>query len=70
VLNSVTGAAQGAGLELLALGGRFVETRKRNLYGDTRLGLFTVPAQPRVLRRRPRGAVAQRSGLASKLVTG
>jgi polyketide synthase 5 len=40
VLNSATGAAQRAGLELLALGGRFVEIGKRDIYGDTRLGLF------------------------------
>ncbi|HVQ48627.1 MAG TPA: sulfolipid-1 biosynthesis phthioceranic/hydroxyphthioceranic acid synthase, partial [Mycobacterium sp.] len=40
VLNSVTGAAQRAGLELLALGGRFVEIGKRDIYSDTRLGLF------------------------------
>jgi polyketide synthase 5 len=40
VLNSVTGAAQRAGLESLALGGRFVEIGKRDIYGDTRLGLF------------------------------
>ena len=40
VLNSVSGAAQRAGLELLALGGRFVEIGKRDIYGDTRLGLF------------------------------
>jgi polyketide synthase 5 len=40
VLNSLTGAAQRAGLELLALGGRFVEIGKRDIYGDTRLGLF------------------------------
>ena len=40
VLNSVTGAAQRAGLELLALGGRFVEIGKRDIYADTRLGLF------------------------------
>lgn len=40
VLNSVTGAAQLAGLNLLALGGRFVEIGKRDIYGDTRLGLF------------------------------
>ena len=42
VLNSVTGAAQRAGLELLAVGGRFVEIGKRDIYGDTRLGLFPV----------------------------
>ena len=40
VLNSVFGAAQRAGLELLAFGGRFVEIGKRDIYGDTKLGLF------------------------------
>lgn len=40
VLNSVSGAAQRAGLELLALGGRFIEIGKRDIYGDTRMGLF------------------------------
>jgi len=40
VLNSATGAAQRAGLELLSFGGRFVELGKRDIYGDTRLGLF------------------------------
>ena len=40
VLNSVTGAAQRAGFELLAFGGRFVEIGKRDIYGNTRLGLF------------------------------
>jgi polyketide synthase 5 len=40
VLNSVIGAAQRAGLELLAFGGRFIEIGKRDIYGDTRLGLF------------------------------
>ncbi|OBH17605.1 type I polyketide synthase [Mycobacterium sp. E3247] len=40
VLNSLPGAAQRAGIELLALGGRFVELGKRDIYGDTRLGLF------------------------------
>jgi polyketide synthase 5 len=40
VLNSVPGAAQRAGLELLAMGGRFIEIGKRDIYGDTRLGLF------------------------------
>jgi polyketide synthase 5 len=40
VLNSLTGAAQRAGLELLAFGGRFVEIGKRDIYGDTRMGLF------------------------------
>ena len=40
VLNSVTGAAQRAGLELLAFRGRFIEIGKRDIYGDTRLGLF------------------------------
>ncbi|MEI7715174.1 MAG: sulfolipid-1 biosynthesis phthioceranic/hydroxyphthioceranic acid synthase, partial [Mycobacterium sp.] len=40
VLNSVTGAAQLAGIKLLALGGRFVEIGKRDIYGDTKMGLF------------------------------
>ena len=40
VLNSATGAAQRAGIELLALGGRFVEIGKRDIYGDSKLGLF------------------------------
>ncbi|BBZ28131.1 polyketide synthase [Mycolicibacterium madagascariense] len=40
VLNSVTGPAQRASLELLTFGGRFVEIGKRDIYGDTRLGLF------------------------------
>ncbi|MGB8391454.1 sulfolipid-1 biosynthesis phthioceranic/hydroxyphthioceranic acid synthase [Mycobacterium sp.] len=40
VLNSLPGAAQRAGLELLAFSGRFVEIGKRDIYGDTRLGLF------------------------------
>ncbi|MBV9321528.1 MAG: SDR family NAD(P)-dependent oxidoreductase, partial [Mycobacterium sp.] len=40
LLNSVTGAAQRAGIELLALGGRFIEIGKRDIYGDSRLGLF------------------------------
>lgn len=40
VLNSLPGAAQRAGIELLASGGRFVELGKRDIYGDTHLGLF------------------------------
>jgi polyketide synthase 5 len=40
VLNSVIGAAQRTGVELLAFGGRFVEIGKRDIYGDTRLGLL------------------------------
>jgi polyketide synthase 5 len=40
VLNSLPGAAQRAGLELLAPGGRFVEIGKRDIYGDTKMGLF------------------------------
>ncbi len=40
VLNSLTGAAQRAGLELLSIGGRFVEIGKRDVYANTRLGLF------------------------------
>ena len=40
VLNSLPGAAQRAGIELLAFGGRFIEIGKRDIYGETRLGLF------------------------------
>ncbi|MCV7077432.1 sulfolipid-1 biosynthesis phthioceranic/hydroxyphthioceranic acid synthase, partial [Mycobacterium szulgai] len=40
VLNSVWGAAQRAGIKLLAVGGRFVEIGKRDIYGDTKLGLY------------------------------
>ena len=40
VLNSLTGAAQRAGLELLAIGGRFVEIGKRDVYANSRLGLY------------------------------
>jgi polyketide synthase 5 len=40
VLNSLTGAAQRAGLELLSVGGRFVEIGKRDVYANTRLELF------------------------------
>ncbi|CAN5788215.1 phthioceranic/hydroxyphthioceranic acid synthase [soil metagenome] len=40
VLNSLTGAAQLAGFELLAVGGRFIEIGKRDVYGNTRLGLL------------------------------
>ncbi|WP_298242745.1 sulfolipid-1 biosynthesis phthioceranic/hydroxyphthioceranic acid synthase [uncultured Bradyrhizobium sp.] len=39
VLNSLTGAAQRAGLDLLAAGGRFVELGKKDIYGGTWLGL-------------------------------
>ena len=35
-----TGAAQRAGLELLSIGGRFVEIGKRDVYANTRLGLY------------------------------
>jgi NADPH:quinone reductase-like Zn-dependent oxidoreductase/NAD(P)-dependent dehydrogenase (short-subunit alcohol dehydrogenase family)/acyl carrier protein len=40
VLNSLPGAAQRAGVELLSSRGRFVEIGKRDIYGDTRLGLL------------------------------
>ena len=40
VLNSLTGAAQQAGFELLATGGRFVEIGKRDVYANTRLGQY------------------------------
>jgi acyl transferase domain-containing protein/NAD(P)-dependent dehydrogenase (short-subunit alcohol dehydrogenase family)/acyl carrier protein len=40
VLNSLTGAAQRAGLELLSVGGRFVEIGKSDVYANTRLELL------------------------------
>ncbi|WIM90159.1 sulfolipid-1 biosynthesis phthioceranic/hydroxyphthioceranic acid synthase [Candidatus Mycobacterium wuenschmannii] len=40
VLNSLTGAAQRAGFELLADGGRFVEIGKRDVYANARLGMY------------------------------
>ncbi|HME78994.1 MAG TPA: sulfolipid-1 biosynthesis phthioceranic/hydroxyphthioceranic acid synthase [Mycobacterium sp.] len=40
VLNSLTGGAQRAGLELLSVGGRFVEIGRHDVYANTRLGLF------------------------------
>lgn len=40
VLNSLTGAAQRAGLDLLRIGGRFVELGKKDIYADARLGLY------------------------------
>ena len=65
VLNSLTGAAQRAGFELLAFGGRFVEIGKRDVYGNTRLGLYPVPPQPDVLLRRPGADVASSSPIGS-----
>jgi polyketide synthase 5 len=40
VLNSLTGGAQLAGLELLSVGGRFVEIGKRDVYANNRLELL------------------------------
>lgn len=40
VLNSLTGAAQRAGLEVLSIGGRFVEIGKHDVYANTQVGLF------------------------------
>lgn len=40
VLNSLTGAAQRAGLDLLRTGGRFVELGKKDIYADTQIGLY------------------------------
>ncbi len=40
VLNSLTGTAQLAGIKLLALGGRFIEIGKADIYSNTRLDLF------------------------------
>ena len=57
MLNSLTGAAQRAGLELLAFGGRFVEIGKRDIYGDTRLGLFPFRRNLTFHCRRPGDAV-------------
>lgn len=42
VLNSVNGAAQRAGIELLAHGGRFIEIGKHGSDGDIRLGLMPL----------------------------
>jgi NADPH:quinone reductase-like Zn-dependent oxidoreductase/NAD(P)-dependent dehydrogenase (short-subunit alcohol dehydrogenase family)/acyl carrier protein len=39
VLNSLTGAAQRASLDLLCFGGRFVEIGKRDIYRNAKLGL-------------------------------
>ena len=61
VLNSVTGAAQLAGLKLLALSGRFVEIGKRDIYGDTKLGLFPFRRNLTFYARRPGIAVGQPS---------
>jgi acyl transferase domain-containing protein/NADPH:quinone reductase-like Zn-dependent oxidoreductase/acyl carrier protein len=40
VLNSLTGMAQRAGIDLLAIGGRFVEIGKLDVYGHTRVDLY------------------------------
>ncbi len=40
VLNSLTGAAQRAGFELLSAGGHFVEIGKRDVYANARLGMY------------------------------
>jgi polyketide synthase 5 len=40
VLNSLTGASQRAGLEVLSIGGRFVEIGRRDVYSNSRLPLF------------------------------
>jgi polyketide synthase 5 len=42
VLNSLPGAAQRAGLEVLSIGGRFVEIGKRDVYAGARLGLVPL----------------------------
>ena len=43
VLNSLTGAAQSAGLEVLSIGGRFVEIGSRGFHANTRM----APVPPR-----------------------
>jgi acyl transferase domain-containing protein/acyl carrier protein len=40
VLNSLTGAVQRAGLDVLSVGGRFVEIGRRDVYANSRLALF------------------------------
>ncbi|MGE2725632.1 sulfolipid-1 biosynthesis phthioceranic/hydroxyphthioceranic acid synthase [Mycolicibacterium pulveris] len=40
VLNSLTGAAQRAGFELLGIDGRFVEIGKLDVYANSRLGMY------------------------------
>jgi polyketide synthase 5 len=40
VLNSLTGAAQSAGLEVLSIGGRFVEIGRRDFHANTRMAPF------------------------------
>ncbi|MGW8375459.1 type I polyketide synthase [Streptomyces sp. ODS28] len=40
VLNSLTGPAQAAGLDVLARQGRFIELGKRDIYADSRIGLL------------------------------
>ncbi|MGV0625189.1 sulfolipid-1 biosynthesis phthioceranic/hydroxyphthioceranic acid synthase [Mycolicibacter minnesotensis] len=40
VLNSLSGVAQRAGIELLSFGGRFIELGKQDVYGESWLGLF------------------------------
>ncbi|MEV3961017.1 SDR family NAD(P)-dependent oxidoreductase [Nocardia sp. NPDC050193] len=42
VLNSLSGPLLFAGLEVLDLGGRFVEIGKRDVYADTKLGLLAL----------------------------
>ena len=44
VLNSLTGAAQRAGLELLSFGGRFVEIGKRDVYAQHPAGAVSRSA--------------------------
>ncbi|MET9862669.1 type I polyketide synthase [Streptomyces smyrnaeus] len=40
VLNSLTGPAQAAGLDVLTWQGRFIELGKRDIYADSRIGLL------------------------------
>ena len=65
VLNSLTGAAQRAGFELLADGGRFVEIGKRDIYGERRLGMFPFRRNLTFHYRRPRADVGQPSATGS-----
>jgi acyl transferase domain-containing protein/acyl carrier protein len=40
VLNTLTGPAMRAGLDLLRTGGRFIELAKKDIYADSKIGLF------------------------------
>ncbi|MFC8538154.1 SDR family NAD(P)-dependent oxidoreductase [Streptomyces sp. NPDC057249] len=78
VLNSLTGPAQSAGLELLAHRGRFIELGKRDIYANTRLGLlpfrhnvtFSGVDILMMMRRRPESLAEGYGELAGMLAAG